>query len=138
MLFKLVDKKDILRKVRESIKQARREIIATMLLREEMTNPLPTSYFNLLKKKVEDGVTFKRLGFGRKEDYNKIRQRVHINRNNYTFRYISQVSKYQRLIIIDRKELYFGANGLFFQSIYSPLIKVFLNYFLKYFKKRKS
>lgn len=137
MLFKKVDKEKILNLVEKSVGQAKSEIVVTMLLCEEINHPLPSVYFNLLKKKVEDGITLKRLGFGRKEDYNKIKQKIGIKRKNYIFKYISGESQYQRLLIIDRKKLYFGINGLFFQGNYRPLIGVFLDYFNQYFRKGK-
>lgn len=136
MLFQIIQKKEILRQVKKTVSLARREILATMLLREEIVNPLPVSYFNLLNKKVGKGVMLKRLGFGRKEDYNNIKSK-HNFRNNYNFRYNTEESEYQRLIIIDRKKLFFGKNNVFFKSEYKPLIKVFLNYFLDYFKKAR-
>lgn len=135
MLLEQVDKKNILKIVKKDINRTRKEIFATMLLREELKNPLPVSYFNLLKKKVNEGVFLKRLGFGTKEDYNKIKERHKFNSNNYKFRYITCEFKYQRLIIIDRKKLFFGIEELYFISKHRPLIKVFLNYFLDNFKK---
>lgn len=136
MLFEQIDKKDILTIVKKNVSMAKKEILATMLLREELSSPLPPAYFNLLKKKVNEGVFLKRLGFGRKEDYNNIKSK-HNSKNNYKFRYNTQESKYQRLIIIDRKKLFFGNSGMFFQSTYKPLIKVFLDYFFEYFRKGK-
>lgn len=137
MLLIKINKKDVLREVDKSVSKAKSEIVATMLLREEINHPLPVSYFDLLKKKVEDGIILKRLGFGRKEDYNKIKQKIGIKRKNYIFKYISGESQYQRLLIIDRKKLYFGIDGLFFQGNYRPLIGVFLDYFNQYFSKGK-
>lgn len=134
MLFEKVNKNNILKEVKKSISQAKKEIMATMLLSEEIKKPLPISYFKLIKKKVNQGVTFKRLGFGAKEDYNDIKQKLVINGENYIFKYVTDEDKYQRLMMIDRKKLFFGINGLFFESRYKPLIKIFLDYFMKYFK----
>lgn len=137
MIFKIISKKEILREVRRSVSLAKKEILATMLLREELRNPLPISYFNLLKKKVNEGVFLKRLGFGKKEDYNKIKEKNKLESNNYEFRYIIQESEYQRLIIIDKEMIFFGIDGLYFTSIHNPLIKVFSNYFDHNFEKGK-
>lgn len=119
------------------VKKAKREIVATMLLREERENPLPNSYHTLLKKKLKEGIRIKRLGFGTKEDYNKIVKKIGVSKGNYLFKYIKEKNRYQRLIIIDQKKLFFGTNGLFFQSDYGPLIKVFLDYFTENFNKGK-
>lgn len=137
MLFKQIDKKDILRIIKENISKAKKEIFATMLLKEELKTPLPASYFNLLRKKINDRVFFKRLGFGRKEDYNKIKERNKLKNNNYEFRYIIQEHKYQRLIIIDEEKLFFGIDGLYFTSKHKPFVKVFIKYFSYNFKKGK-
>jgi len=137
MLFAVVNKKDILKEVKRTIGQARKEIIATMLLSEEIKKPLPISYFNLINKKVQKGLVFQRLGFGKEEDYNKLRQKLDIGKSNYIFKYNSLESKYQRLIIIDRQTLFFGIDGLFFKSTHKPLIEFFLRYFYINFKKAK-
>jgi hypothetical protein len=137
MLLTVINKKDILKEVKRSISQVKKEIIATMLLSEEIKKPLPISYFNLINKKVKEGIVFKRLGFGKKEDYNMIKQKLVIKESNYIFKYNFKESRYQRLIIIDRKTLFFGAERLFFKSIHKPLIDVFLRYFYINFKKGK-
>lgn len=137
MLFQIIQKKEILQQVKKAIFLARREILATMFLKEELRNPLPISYFNLLRKKINEGILLKRLGFGTKEDYNRIKDRNKIESNNYEFRCIIQESKYQRLIVIDRKKLFFGVDGLYFASTHMPFIEVFVNYFNYNFKKGK-
>lgn len=137
MLFEQIEKKDILRIVKKNVSKAKKEILATMLIVEELSNPLPFSYFNLLKKKVNEGVFLRRLGFGRKEDYNKIKERNRLEGNNYEFRYFIKESEYQRLIIIDGKKLFFGIDGLYFASTHKLFIEVFINYFSYNFKKGK-
>lgn len=137
MIFELINNKKILKEVSKSASLARKEILATMLLKDELNNPLPASYFSLLRKKVNERIILKRLGFGRKEDYNKIRAKHKFSNNNYKFRYLTEESKYQRLIIIDKEKLFFGVSGLFFTSQYRPLIKVFVDYFYLNFKKGK-
>lgn len=137
MLFKQIDKKDILRIVKENVGKAKKEILATMSLREELNNPLPVSYFDLLKKKVNEGIFLKRLGFGTKEEYNKVKKRIRFHKENYIFRFFPKTLDYQRLIVIDGKKLFFGKNDIYFKSIYKPLIKIFSDYFFDYFKKGK-
>lgn len=137
MIFKTINKKEIFRGVIKSISLAKKEILATMLLKDELKNPLPASYFSLLRKRVNEGIILKRLGFGKKEDYNKIRAKHKFNSNNYKFRYLTGESQYQRLLIIDKEKLFFGVDGLFFTSQYKPLIKVFVDYFYSNFKKSK-
>lgn len=135
MLFEQIDKKDILREVKENLGKAKKEILTTMLLQEELGNPLPLSYFSLLKKKVGEGIFLRRLGFGTKEDYNKVSNKSLIYKKNYIFRFIGSELDYQRLIIIDRKKIFFGIDSLYFTSMHKPSIKVFIDYFFDYFKK---
>lgn len=137
MIFKIINKKEILREVKKSISLAKEEVLATMLLKDELRDPLPAFYFHLLRKKVYGGIFLKRLGFGTKEEYNKIKERNKLENNNYEFRYIIQESEYQRLIIIDRKMIFFGIEGLYFTSKHKSLIKIFLDYFDRNFKKGK-
>ena len=137
MLFEQVDKNNILKVVRKNLNKAKKEILVTMLIAEELDNPLPLSYFTLLKKKVNEGVFLRRLGFGRKEDYNKIKEKNKLESNNYEFRYIVKEFEYQRLIIIDGKKLFLGIDGLYFTSTCEPFVEVFLKYFNYNFKKGK-
>ena len=83
---------------------------------------------------MEVGVKIKRLGFGTKADYNTIKQRLAMSKE---FRYSTKVTQYQRLLVIDRKILFFDINGLFFQSTYKLLVKTFLQFFNSSFKKEK-
>lgn len=138
MLLELVKKKDIIKVVKRGVISSRKEILATMLLSEELARPLPSSYHALLKKKVSEGVILKRIGFGTQDEYNKTRQRYMLSSKRYRFRYANSTHSYQRFILVDRKILFFGVDGLFFQSEYKPLIEVFSSYFLKVFKKAKS
>ena len=137
MFFQIIQKEDIIGQVKKNISLARREILTTMLLKDEIVNPLPASYFNLLYSKIKKGAILKRLGFGRKEDYNKIREKHKFNSVNYKFRYITNELKYQRLILVDRKKLFFGINDLYFVSKHKPLIKIFVDYFDRSFRKGK-
>lgn len=135
MLIQSIDKKEIAKLVAKSIKDAHSEIVATMLLREEILNPLPSSYHTLLKKKTEQGIQFKRLGFGIKKDYVTIRRRIGLVNKNYIFKCNKDNSLYQRMIIIDRSKLFFGVENSFYFSIHKPLIMVFLQYFSAFFQK---
>jgi len=134
-MIESINKKNIVRCVGKEVKKAKKEIFATMLLSEEIKNPLPNSYHALLQKKVQQGVLVKRLGFGTKEEYNQISFMYKFNSKNYIFKYETDINYYQRLIIIDGKLLFFGVENMFFQSSYKQLIEAFLSYFSSVFKK---
>lgn len=138
MLIKQIDKKDILSQVTKAVKSAKEEVVATMLLSEERISPLPHVYHELLKEKLVNGVKIKRLGFGTRGDYTIINNRLVMDSKNYHFRYVSSISEYQRLLVIDKKIFFFGLDELFFQSSYPPLIKAFLEFFDDSFKKGKT
>ena len=86
-MIESINKKNIVRCVGKEVKKAKKEIFATMLLSEEIKNPLPNSYHALLQKKVQQGVLVKRLGFGTKEEYNQISFMYKFNSKNYIFKY---------------------------------------------------
>ena len=48
---------------------AKKEILATTDIEEELKAPLSWEYFLLLKKKIGTGVVFRRLAFGTKEEF---------------------------------------------------------------------
>ncbi|MEK7186180.1 MAG: hypothetical protein AAB675_02350 [Patescibacteria group bacterium] len=137
-MIKSIDRKKIVECVRKEVKKANKEIIVTMLLSEEIENPLPRSYHTLLQKKVQQGILVKRLGFGTKEEYNQINFMYKFNSKNYIFRYEADINYYQRLIIIDGKLLFFGVDDMFFQSSYKQLIEAFLSYFSSVSKKGRK
>lgn len=138
MLFEIINKKQIIKEVQKAIFHAQKEVLATMLLKDEIKNPLPNSYFILMQNKVKKGIVLKRLGFGRKEYYNQIKDKHKFDNKNYKFRYIVNESKYQRMILIDRRKLFFSIEDLYFSSPYEPFMKVFLDYFYQNFEKGKS
>lgn len=128
MIIAVIPKRRIVLDVKRSVKKAEREIIATMFLSEELKNPLPEPYHKLLQKKTLEGVFLVRLGFGTKEAYNQINSLYKFSKN-YRFLHSTKVKSYQRLILIDRKVLFFGVDKVFFKSKYKPLIEAFLKYF---------
>lgn len=134
MILTLINKEDILEAVEKNISMAQKEILTTMLLSEEITNALPKSYYDLLKSKLKKGILLKRLGFGNREDYNIINTRLGFL-ENYKSRYLIDINKYQRMVIIDKKILFLGVDNNFLKSEYRKLIKVFENYFRTNFEK---
>lgn len=127
-MITLVPKQKIVSEVISSVKSARKEILATMLLSEELENPLPQAYHKLLLHKTEHGIKLERLGFGTKEEYNQINSLYKYSKN-YDIALNNNVKLYQRMIIIDEKILFFGVEGIFFRSEHESLTKVFANYF---------
>lgn len=128
MVIKRVAEKNIIEDVKSQIATAKKEIAVTMLLREEIEKPLPKSYQKLLKKKIAEGISLIRLGFGSKEEYNQIREKYSYG-NNYSFRLIQEDKKYQRMIIIDDRIVFFKIGVGFFKSRNKLVVKAFKNLF---------
>ena len=132
-IIQKVEITEIMRLVSESVGSAQKYIIATMLLAEEIDSPLPTSYHNLLSEKIKQGVALLRLGFGSEEEFGKVQEMYQFNTGGYDFKLCVDCKKYQRMIIIDGKMLFFGIDGNFYQSSYQPLVNAFKEYFSSLF-----
>lgn len=128
MIITSIPSGKIVSNVMKAVKNAEKEILTTMLLSEELKNPLPETYHRLLVKKTNLGVRIERLGFGSKEAYNQINS-LHVFSQNYNMKHIRNEKRYQRMIIIDKKILFFNIEGNFFTSTYEPLVKAFVTYF---------
>lgn len=134
-----IPKKNILKEVMRAVRSALKEILATMDLMEEIKNPLPKSYFLLLQKKIDDGITIKRLAFGTKAEFMAIKKRHAIKDPRYQMR-LAKTRMYKRMILIDRQSLFFAMGDAekrkFFFASDPPLIKKFSRYFMKGFLKK--
>lgn len=130
-----VTKDEVVGLVTITIEKAKKEILATMLLAEELKQPLPASYFAILNGKIKQGVNIKRLGFGTQEAYNQIEKKINIVDKQYLFRYKTDTVLYQRMILIDRTYLFTKIGEQFIFSKDKYIIKGFLEYFNKQFKK---
>lgn len=132
-----VSKSNILKEVMRAIRSARKEILATMELAEEIKYPLPKKYFLLLGKKLDDGVAIKRLAFGAKTDFIVIRNKLAIKNRNYQMR-LAKTREYKRMLLIDRKYLFFAKETRdrrrFFSTSDSAYIRRFFRYFQGNFK----
>lgn len=128
MIIKKLSQKVVVSRVKKAVNNAQKEILATMLLSQELENPLPKSYHSLLVKKTLEGVKLQRLGFGTKEEYNQINS-LYLFSKNYNIKHVVHTKKYQRMIVVDRKILFFGVEDSFFTATYRPLILAFVAYF---------
>lgn len=132
---------DILHKVMDAVGSAKREILATMDLSEELEKPLSTEYFSLLNRKMKDGIIVKRLAFGTDADFKTFNNIGDIRDENYKC-VLATSEDYRRMILIDGKYLFFakeidGRRNFFFTTE-KECIKKFFDYFSCEFKKGKS
>lgn len=133
----LVKEKEIVNKANTLINSARTEVIATMLLEEEIAKPLPRIYCLLIEQKLRKGVIVKRLGFGKKRDFHRIVKKSPKKYDNFTFKHISETKSYQRMLIIDKKRALLGLSGNFYYTGFQPLVVALVKYFEIHYNKGK-
>lgn len=123
-----ISKEDIVKTVISGVRGAHQEIVMTMLLAEEIKNPLPSAYHALILEKLKEGVSIRRLGFGNEEDFGQVVDRLGIRSPNFRFDRINNISYYQRMILIDKNTLFFASGEHFLRSDDLSLIELFLRY----------
>lgn len=123
--LEVVDPAQILSRVTETVALSGKEILTTILLADELATRLPFSYHQLLKAKANDGVQITRIGFGSEEDALKFDYIYTLGSSNYFFVSNPNVGQYQRMIIIDRKNLFFRVGDTFVHSNHRPLVEAF-------------
>lgn len=136
MIIRVVSTDEIVATVTKAIVSATTEILATMLMGEELLHPLPEKYHKLLSAKVREGIVLRRLGFGSRDEYNRLANR-YLQHDAFEFKYQEKISRYQRMICVDGRVLFFGTDGVFLATTYKPLIDVFKTYFIGEFEKTK-
>lgn len=103
---------------------AKKEIIATMNVDEEVAHPLPQFYHDLLTKKVYEGIRVTRYGFGSIRMFKKLKRRYPV----IGFLYAGSLKHYQRMLIVDKKHGMFGLGGKIFYTEYASLALHFVKY----------
>lgn len=131
-----VDASCILPKAMSVVRSARKEILVTMDLAEEIERPLPSGYFLLLQKKLTEGVTVKRLAFGGSSDFEIFTHRYNIIHENYSC-ILAKTKNYKRMLLVDQSQLLFalnrGGKRRFYYTEDTQYIKKFIKYFQKEF-----
>lgn len=123
-----INKEDIVKTVTGEVGEARQEITMTMLLSEELVSPLPRTYHDLILQKLLEGVEIRRIGFGNEQDFNQVVNRLQVESPNFRFDQISDISLYQRMILIDKSKLFFSLEDGFYRSNDPSLIDIFSRY----------
>lgn len=119
---------DIRNKVMSEISSAQKEILATMDISEELSNPLPEEYFILLKKKSQGGVEIKRIVFGSKEQYDIFVQKMN-DRKLFFMGDYTKSKNYRRMILIDGVKLFFKKESEFYFTTDQKYIEEYKKYF---------
>lgn len=135
-LFYPVGTETVLRQAIGLVSGARKIIRATMLLSEEVGQPIPSDYYNLLKKKMDEGVSVVRLGFGSKKDFDKIN--LLPSSKGVNFIRIENIQLYQRMLIQDETELIFAIDAGDKRFVFFSDFPMFVQAFIFYFDQLRS
>ena len=119
------------------VRSARKEILATMDLTEEIERPLPSGYFLLLQKKLMEGVVIKRLAFGTQSNFEIFNRKHNTPHENYQC-ILAATENYRRMLLVDHQQLLFaldkGGKRRFYYTEDTQYIKKFVKYFQKELK----
>ncbi len=106
------------------VREAKKDIIVTMDMKEELIHPLPVSYHVLLEKQAKKGVRVVRYGFGTKREYICLKPQV----SNIQFVYAGSLSFYQRMIVIDGKKALFRLGDHVYYTEFPDLAACLVKY----------
>ena len=138
MNIQRLDNSEVLKTAMQIVQSAQKNVKATMSAKEEIKNPLSKRYFLLLKEKMNSGIQVKRVGFGSKSEFEKIKKSVDIKNKNYVFHCVPKKG-YRRMLLVDDSKLMFAKtiNGkrYFYFTKDSKKIKTLTNYFEKAYKR---
>lgn len=130
-----IKKEDIVKKVMQEIRKTKEEIFMTMDVAEELSLPLPTKYFSLLKEKYNQGVKIRRIIFGYTKQYKQFLKEVK-KKNLFFIGRHTKSKNYKRMIMIDGTRLFFRkkfeGKSKFYFTTDDKYIKDYKKYFNKY------
>lgn len=112
------------------IKKAKKEILATMDLVEELKYPLPSEYFSLLNKKAKSKIKIKRVIFGSLKTYKLFLKQVKGKKIFFTGKH-TKSRNYKRMIIVDGDRIFFKTKNKFYFTTHNKYIKEYKAYFNK-------
>ena len=117
-----------------AIRKAHASMYVTMLLAEELKDPLPKTYFKLIVKGIEAGVKVERLAFGTKQELRRFSARENFIHPGYLLSLASDMD-YRRMILIDQKKLFFRNEQDEFYCTKSPRV---IENFCAYFQEKQG
>jgi hypothetical protein len=138
--LKKVDVSRILQKAMSIVNLAKKEILATMDLAEEIQNPLPLEYFFLLGKKVKSGIKVTRLAFGTQVEFKKFNKACCsgiLKHKNYKC-FLTSSKNYKRMLMVDKKYLIFAINKNGIKNFFYVEDARYINKFYSYFKREQT
>ena len=128
MFCTVVPKKKILPTAINLVSKSKNQILLTMNLDEEISNPLPQIYLNKLQYKSNRGIHIVRLGFGKKQNFKKLYEQKP-KFNNFKFIFAGSLKNYLRMIVVYREKAIFKLEDKVFYTDYKPLINSLIQLF---------
>lgn len=120
----LVEKQNVLSTAIKLVNSAKTKILVTMNTDEEIREPLPEVYHNLLTKKAGQGIKIVRYGYGTRKSFLKLRPKS----KNITFIYGGNLSLYQRMLLVDKSRGIFSLEGTVYLTKFKPLVNSLVKY----------
>ena len=129
-----IKKEDIRDKVMSQIRKAKKEILATMDIAEELNHPLPIKYFSLLHKKHKEGIKIKRIIFGSIKQY-KFFLKETTNKKLFFIGKHTRSKNYKRMIMVDGTKLFFQKKINGKMRFYFTVDNKYIEEYKKYFNR---
>ncbi len=125
--MKIIKKEKILQEVISYIQKAKKEICMTMKFDDDVII-IPQVYFDILDQKLLEGVKIKRLCFGGVKEFGRFTNEK-IPHGEYVCK-LTKSKEYKRMIIIDKKYLFYKSKQAFVFSDNKQRIEEYSQYFI--------
>jgi len=99
--------KNIIKKAMSLVSSARKHILVTMDLSQELNQPLQPEYFRLLEQKLNQKVAVKRVAFGTQDELDKFLGRHPVSAPDYHC-VLAKTQEYFRMLMVDDSQLLFS------------------------------
>lgn len=122
--YKKIDETKVLTLAIQLVKSAQSAIDVSQN-EDEITTVIPNlKYFEMLKRKKDEGIRITRYFFGKKTTFVKEKE----NNSSITYIYAGNNRNYQRMIIIDKKKALFRIDNSFCYTEFEPLARALLTF----------
>lgn len=122
----LILQENILNTAISLVNSAEKEIFVTMNVDEEIMTPLSLKYQKAIINATDRGVHIVRYGYGSMKNFREIKKLYQAQ--NVTFEFAGDLTKYQRMLTVDKKRGIFKLNSNVFYSQFPLLIESLVQY----------
>jgi hypothetical protein len=125
---------NILKKAMSIVASARKNILVTMDLSQELNQPLPPEYFRLLEQKLNQKVALKRVAFGTQDEFDEFMRKHSVGSPDYHC-VLAKTPDYFRMLMVDESQLLFSLRTPKGRKFFFTQNKNDIKEYLEYFKK---